>query len=53
MVLDKRYGQPYITDYIFDETLTLTLNPTGNPRIAIKLGERLLDERWIELNFVS
>jgi len=37
-----KYGKPYISDYIFDETLTTTLVRTKNHKKSVELGEYLL-----------
>lgn len=38
---DGELGQPTITDYIYDEAVTLTLKRTGSFETAAELGERL------------
>jgi len=40
-VYDGVYGQPYISDYIYDEAVTLTRRRTESVSTAIELGERL------------
>jgi predicted nucleic acid-binding protein len=40
-VYDGAFGQPYISDYIFDETITLTRTRTGSFAAANRLSERL------------
>ena len=40
-VFDGEYGQPYLTDYIFDEAVTVTLARTGSHEAAVSLGRRL------------
>jgi predicted nucleic acid-binding protein len=36
------FGQPYTSDYIFDEALTVTLVRTGKVANAIKIGKLIL-----------
>ncbi len=40
LVYDGTFGQPYISDYIYDETVTLTLR-RGSFEAAKQVGERL------------
>ena len=40
-VYDGSLGQPYITDYIFDEAVTLARKRTGTHTAAAQLSERL------------
>jgi len=40
-VYDGSFGQPYITDYIFDEAVTLARKRTGTHTAAAQLSERL------------
>jgi predicted nucleic acid-binding protein len=40
-ILEGEYGQPYVTDYIYDETVTLTLARTGDHDEATRVGRRL------------
>lgn len=40
-VYDGVYGQPYVTDYIYDEAVTLTLKRSGSFAPAKRLGERI------------
>ena len=40
-VYDGELGQPYLSDYIFDEAITLTRTRTGSHSAAIRLSERL------------
>ena len=40
-VFSGGYGQPYVTDYIYDETVTLTLTRTDNHAEAMRVGRRL------------
>lgn len=35
------YGQPYVTDYLFDEAVTVALRRTGRHAAAVTLGRRL------------
>ncbi len=39
---DGIYGNAAITDYVFDEAITLTISRTKNFKLAIKTGEYLL-----------
>lgn len=39
-VYEGEFGQPYVSDYIYDEAVTLTLSH-GSIRAATRLGERL------------
>jgi len=39
---DGKYGMPVITDYIFDEVITILLVRTKNFRKAIETGEKLI-----------
>ena len=41
-VLAGEYGQPYVTEYIFDEVVTLTAARTGSHETAVDVGLRLL-----------
>ncbi len=41
-IIDARYGLPVISDYIFDETMTVTLLRTKSLRKARLAGESLL-----------
>jgi predicted nucleic acid-binding protein len=41
VLLEGTYGQPYVTDYIYDETVTLTLTRTGDHAEAARVGRRL------------
>jgi predicted nucleic acid-binding protein len=48
-VYDGEFGQPYISDYIFDEAVTLARRRTGSFEIALRLSDRLLGrERFPE-----
>ncbi len=40
-VYDGRFGLPYVSDYIYDEAITLTLKRGGSFVAAKRLGERL------------
>lgn len=40
-VYDGELGTPYVSDYIYDEAVTLTLRRTGSFQAAKRLGERL------------
>jgi len=40
-VYDGELGQPYVSDYIYDEAVTLTLARSGSFPPARRLGERL------------
>ncbi len=40
-VYDGSFGQPYITDYIFDEAVTLSRKRTGTHAAAVQLSDRL------------
>ncbi|MFB6185085.1 MAG: type II toxin-antitoxin system VapC family toxin [Haloarculaceae archaeon] len=40
-VLDGRYGQPITSDYVYDETVTLTLARTSSHELATTVGQRL------------
>jgi predicted nucleic acid-binding protein len=40
-VYDGVHGQPYVSDYIYDEAVTLTLTRTGAFPAAERLGRRL------------
>jgi predicted nucleic acid-binding protein len=40
-VYDGEFGQPYISDYIFDEVLTLTRQRTQSHTTAIEVGHLL------------
>jgi len=42
VVYDGELGQPYISDYIFDETITLARTRTGSFDVATRLSDRLL-----------
>lgn len=40
-VYDSHLGQPFVSDYIYDEAVTLTLQRSGRFDAAKRLGERL------------
>lgn len=40
-VYDGAFGQPYVSDYVFDEAVTLTRRRTGSFDAARRLGDRL------------
>lgn len=40
-VYDGRFGAPYVSDYIYDEAVTLTLTRSGSFPAAKRIGERL------------
>jgi predicted nucleic acid-binding protein len=40
-VYDGAFGQPYISDYVFDEVITLTRRRTGSHGAAKRLSDRL------------
>lgn len=40
-LLDGTYGQPYVTDYVYDETVTLTLKRMGQFSAAKTIGDRI------------
>lgn len=41
-VLDGHYGQPYVPDYVYDETVTLTRMRTGSFSAAETVSDRIL-----------
>jgi len=43
-LMDGTYGQPYTSDYIYDETVTLTLERTGQFSHARRVGRRIRGE---------
>jgi len=43
-LIDGAYGQPYTTDYVYDETVTLTLRRTGRFERARTVGRRIRGE---------
>lgn len=40
-VYDGQFGQPYVSDYIYDEAVTLTLTRSGSYDVAKRLGQKL------------
>jgi len=40
-VYDGECGRPYVSEYVFDEVLTLTLRRSGSFETAVELGRRL------------
>lgn len=40
-VYDGELGQPYVSDFIYDEAVTLTANRSGRTEEAITLGKRI------------
>jgi predicted nucleic acid-binding protein len=40
-VYDGDFGAPYVSDYIYDEAVTLTLTRSGSFSAAKRIGERL------------
>jgi len=40
-VYDNQLGQPYVSDYIYDEAITLTLKRSGSHAAATTLGQRI------------
>jgi hypothetical protein len=43
-LLDGAYGQPYTSDYVFDETVTLTRTRTGSLEAADTVASRILGD---------
>lgn len=41
-VFDGEFGQPYTSDYIYDEAVTLTRRRTGSFEAATTVGDRIL-----------
>ncbi|ELY61103.1 type II toxin-antitoxin system VapC family toxin [Natronolimnohabitans innermongolicus] len=41
VIYDGEFGQPYVSDYIYDEAVTLTLRRSGSFEPAKQLGEKL------------
>lgn len=56
-VLDGTFGQLYTSDYVYDETVTLTRSRTGNFADARTAGDRILGRSGypdaVELLYVS
>jgi len=40
-VYDGALGRPYVSEYVFDEVITLTLRRSGSVEAAIDLGRRI------------
>jgi len=40
-VYDGAFGQPYVSDYLYDEAVTLSLARSGSFEVAQRLGRRL------------
>lgn len=40
-IYDGEYGLPYVSDYIYDEAITLTAKRSGSHAVAKRLGDRL------------
>ena len=40
--MEGKFGRPYLSDYIFDETLTTTFVRTRNHKKSVELGEFVL-----------
>ncbi len=40
-IINKEYGEAYVSDYIFSEAVTLTLSRTNDLRVAVKLGSAI------------
>lgn len=40
-VYDGEFGQPYVSDYVYDEAITLTLKRSGSVAPAKHLGDKL------------
>lgn len=43
-VIDGTYGTAYTSDYVLDETVTLTGRRTGSTEAAVTVGRRILGE---------
>ena len=41
LLYDGEFGQPYVSDYVFDEAITLTRRRTGSHDAAVRLRDRL------------
>ncbi|WP_135304231.1 type II toxin-antitoxin system VapC family toxin [Haloarcula amylovorans] len=41
VVFDGKYGQPYVSEYVYDEAVTLTFKRSGSTEAAKRLGRRL------------
>ena len=44
-VYNGEFGQPYVSDFIFDETITLARTRTGSFDVATELSDRLLGRK--------
>lgn len=42
-VLSGEYGQPFTSDYVYDETVTLVRKRTGQYRSAKRVSDRIVD----------
>ncbi len=51
--LQGEYGEIYTTDYVYDETVTLTRARTGSYEAARKVGDRLRETSAIKMVNVS
>jgi predicted nucleic acid-binding protein len=40
-VYDGEFGQPYVSDYVFDETVTLTRRRTGSHEASRRVSDRI------------
>ncbi|MDY6775027.1 MAG: PIN domain-containing protein [Halobacteria archaeon] len=52
-VLKGKYGEPYTTDYVYDEAVTLALRRTGEFSESMEISDRILNRDWISLEHVS
>lgn len=41
-LLSGEFGRPFVTEYVFDETVTLTRTRTGSQAAAVDIGRRIL-----------
>jgi len=41
-VVKQNYGKPFISDYIFDEVVTVLLQKTKDLKVTVEYGEKLL-----------
>ena len=48
--MERRFGRPYLSDYIFDETLTTAFVRTKNHKKSVELGEYILGS---EIDLIS
>mgnify|MGYP000445087251 CR=1 FL=1 len=51
--LKGEYGEPYTSDYVFDEAVTVALVRTGSPRIALDIGNFILSSRKLKILYVD